>query len=576
MPPAPAKKKLAGPGGGPPRRSHTKSRKGCKTCKRRHIRCDESFPQCRNCTKHSCRCDYLDAPNPEDERARSPQTPQSANLPTSPDVERELAIWRQTGISPFPALRMPLTLMPQSYSASELRLLHHICSISQEMQLRNTNRYTIWTAQIPTLLRMVPSNNFIMSAILALSASHLAWVSEDLATRHLAFQHRALALKGLQEGIGRFSKENSEAILAASIILSWQPTDWRGWVSLMQGTSSVIDAMAPWKHESAFTAFMHEQSTFPTAPATPNHIEQYRSREPRREDLNALQHIYKSLQRVEEFVVQREEESRGISELMNFVRNLRPSPPVSAAGDQFDMLHPLRAWLLWLPVSFLQKGNYEASALVMLAHFYAVALALDPIYAPASGAPFFASLSIAPIEEISNTLLKVPAVPGREAEHHTAISLMEFPLQMVANFRNRMGWSQQLQSATPTTVYQNYAPGPYGVEHLDMPPHSEPLEYTHDYGSMAYTAGNPAMHPRQPMSPAVSSPMGYTQAPSRGLPPVTTPQYAYTDVAQYAAYGAVRQPARIGEDEGTGADYGQPPMQYNAAMGGFVPQTLWT
>ena len=25
--------------------SHTKSRKGCKTCKRRHIRCDETFPQ---------------------------------------------------------------------------------------------------------------------------------------------------------------------------------------------------------------------------------------------------------------------------------------------------------------------------------------------------------------------------------------------------------------------------------------------------------------------------------------------------------------------------------------------------
>lgn len=32
-------------GAGPSRRSHTKSRTGCKTCKRRHIRCDELFPQ---------------------------------------------------------------------------------------------------------------------------------------------------------------------------------------------------------------------------------------------------------------------------------------------------------------------------------------------------------------------------------------------------------------------------------------------------------------------------------------------------------------------------------------------------
>lgn len=36
---------MAGQGTGPSRRSHTKSRKGCKTCKRRHIRCDETFPQ---------------------------------------------------------------------------------------------------------------------------------------------------------------------------------------------------------------------------------------------------------------------------------------------------------------------------------------------------------------------------------------------------------------------------------------------------------------------------------------------------------------------------------------------------
>ena len=36
---------VAATGGGPSRRSHTKSRKGCKACKRGHIRCDETFPQ---------------------------------------------------------------------------------------------------------------------------------------------------------------------------------------------------------------------------------------------------------------------------------------------------------------------------------------------------------------------------------------------------------------------------------------------------------------------------------------------------------------------------------------------------
>ena len=40
------------------RRKHQKSRRGCATCKRRHIRCDETWPRCHNCTKHQSDCHY--------------------------------------------------------------------------------------------------------------------------------------------------------------------------------------------------------------------------------------------------------------------------------------------------------------------------------------------------------------------------------------------------------------------------------------------------------------------------------------------------------------------------------------
>ena len=43
------------------RRKHQKSRRGCTTCKRRHIRCDEEYPRCRNCIKHQSPCAYPDA-----------------------------------------------------------------------------------------------------------------------------------------------------------------------------------------------------------------------------------------------------------------------------------------------------------------------------------------------------------------------------------------------------------------------------------------------------------------------------------------------------------------------------------
>ena len=43
------------------RRKHQKSKKGCTTCKRRHIRCDEKLPRCQHCIIHGSTCDYPEA-----------------------------------------------------------------------------------------------------------------------------------------------------------------------------------------------------------------------------------------------------------------------------------------------------------------------------------------------------------------------------------------------------------------------------------------------------------------------------------------------------------------------------------
>lgn len=78
-----------------------------------------------------------------------------------------------------------------------------------------------------------------MSSILTLSASHLAWITRNQETKQLAYHHRGIAIKGLHKAIGTFSKENCEAILASSILLSWQASDWQTWASLQQGLTTV-------------------------------------------------------------------------------------------------------------------------------------------------------------------------------------------------------------------------------------------------------------------------------------------------------------------------------------------------
>ncbi|KAL8738799.1 MAG: hypothetical protein Q9181_000477 [Wetmoreana brouardii] len=200
---------MAGPGGGPPRKSHTKSRKGCKTCKRRHIRCDENYPQ-------------WDNPPISDE----PAVPQGPNLLWTPSIEAAIEHWHRTGIFPFPHMGVHSGHQFQGLSLVDLRLTYHLSSIHQDMQRVGLADCTVWVQQLPSILNAADGYAFVMSGVLAFAATHLAWLTNSQETKNLAWHHRGVALKGLHDAIGHFSRENSDAILAASILLSWQTSEW--------------------------------------------------------------------------------------------------------------------------------------------------------------------------------------------------------------------------------------------------------------------------------------------------------------------------------------------------------------
>lgn len=101
----------------------------------------------RNCTKHNCRCDYMDGPRPRDRRARSPSGPE---LLWSPAIKRDIETWRRTEQFPFPEMHLEPQPLVQNYSLTDLRLMHHIASVSRDMQLRGSSSFVIWTDKIPT------------------------------------------------------------------------------------------------------------------------------------------------------------------------------------------------------------------------------------------------------------------------------------------------------------------------------------------------------------------------------------------------------------------------------------------
>ncbi|CAJ2508255.1 Uu.00g094410.m01.CDS01 [Anthostomella pinea] len=435
---------MAGPGGGPPRRSHTKSRKGCENCKRRHIRCDENFPQCRNCTKHKVRCPYNDSPLP-DERAASPDKP---DLMWTPEIEAAIEQWQRSGVFPFPGLNICPAPMPQYFSAEDLRLIFHVAAICNEMSAIDANGFTLWTRQIPTygpalsvadILQIGATHGFVMHAMLAFSAEHIAFLTTCPQVGNMAYEHRGIALKGLQEAIGSFSPENSDAVLAASLVLSWQATDWRSWTQLMQGTSSVIDAMEPWKRTSQFGDFIAESSTFPTAPPSPS--PDHRPHQPRKEDLDAFQQTINQLTKVEAHLKQNREDAHLVQQLVCFLKGARKVSPIQSIEDQFDRLRPLRTWLFWLPVMCLKENGTSPSALIVIAHYYTAAIMMERLF-PEIGAAYFGSLAIGPVEEIARRLFSMNVSVGIEGDFQTPLALMEYPIDAVTEFRSRMGWVQ--------------------------------------------------------------------------------------------------------------------------------------
>lgn len=183
----------------------------CEGCRNTNLRSS------RNCTKHKQRCPYQDVP---EER---PASAEMAQLGWTADIIADINQWKETTIFPFPIFPFP---DHNRLTEVEMRLIHHVASISYELTAMDANCFTLWTHQIPTIIKIGATHRFVLDALLAFSAMHLSFMYACPLVGNMAYEHRGEALKGLHKAINTFSQETSDAILAASLVLSWQATDW--------------------------------------------------------------------------------------------------------------------------------------------------------------------------------------------------------------------------------------------------------------------------------------------------------------------------------------------------------------
>ncbi|KAL7806912.1 hypothetical protein V8C26DRAFT_415744 [Trichoderma gracile] len=186
------------------RSSHRKSRNGCRECKQRHKKCDESWPTCLNCSITNRSCSYrLTRPT---HRSYSPRTPTPPATPSPSAISL-------SATSPSPRLQY---LTPcdteewraQAYSLGHLKLLNHF--ESGEFEEASMLQLPVPTRQV--IMQCALTSPYLMDQILALSAAHLSTVcrgKQQVLFRIQATELQTRALTLFNRSEQGISKHNS-------------------------------------------------------------------------------------------------------------------------------------------------------------------------------------------------------------------------------------------------------------------------------------------------------------------------------------------------------------------------------
>ncbi|CAD6443086.1 60e2627e-3c7d-4f23-ac3d-0290e3fafc0f [Sclerotinia trifoliorum] len=195
-----------------PRKSHTKSRKGCTNCRKRRIKCDEAKPSCGQCSDRllgSLRCEFFVSQKPAAERSSHllPHNP-LVNVPSTSAKDQIMFYLENSDVSSWHVKN------PYYKPADAIELLNHFLGV------------TIPWFGSPSFQRIMQHCGlglslkapYLMHTILAFSASHLHYLHPEekkYSTASMLHYNPSLALFS-SELLTTLNASNADAIIASS------------------------------------------------------------------------------------------------------------------------------------------------------------------------------------------------------------------------------------------------------------------------------------------------------------------------------------------------------------------------
>ncbi|MCJ1311541.1 hypothetical protein MMC25_005214 [Agyrium rufum] len=528
----------------------------------------------------------MDSPPPSD---LPPQTSGTAPAPTASNLENEVDTWRRTGIFPFPELGLGPEYSFSALETNELRLLHHISSIYRDLARMNMLQYVPWIQRLPDFLAIANWREFVMHAILALSATHLAYVTGSPSTDRMALEHRQKSLEGLSTAMGELSQSageffqpNADALLAAQLLLSWQVKEWSEWTSLTSGMPTVLSSFSPWQQSSNLAAFIDEDVIFRPAsymrePAIVHGGAPYLAEDDPSisEAIDALRILCGHLPDNTPLRHHLEEALQACDDVRTWSAKVQPN-------QLFEKVQPLRARILWMPVRIIRSaGAMGRLEMISLAHLYAAAMAIDASL-PEMGGAGFGAVTSKPLQEIlqlqalqHDDLLHFPnLMAARSQPQSSTHSTLDFLQAEQIHSHHNSPYLQPAQgSSAPSTpgFTDRFAMlATHSTEDLSVPP-SPFLQYT---STSSRRQSQLIEHSPRPTS--IHSQYSYhSHHDSRGSfspgPSATWPTY----LADSPAFSPETLPWSSNEEQ-QGSLFTEPLSGYSTGRGFVSPAQIWT
>ncbi|KAK3682458.1 hypothetical protein B0T22DRAFT_484516 [Podospora appendiculata] len=213
-----------------PSKGHTKSRRGCYSCKKRKVKCQETLPECAHCTKLGLVCKYPD--------------------PVSVSITR---VWSPS-LSPSAALQSTPTI----FKMEDLRFFHHFLTTAYPpLPIQGDH---VWQ----DAAALSHGYDYLIHAMLGLAVSHLALYGGAFATQ--ALSHRVRAIKSLNGALGKpcLSMAEGDARFAAILVLTFQAScmadGMTEYLYMVWGCRIIAETAMPDMEGSVSNLQAHEQS----------------------------------------------------------------------------------------------------------------------------------------------------------------------------------------------------------------------------------------------------------------------------------------------------------------------------